>query len=171
MAIPIPQNMGFTLLPSHKSHPADTSLLRTLVPYNIYSLKYAHSFDTDKTTETHLSSSPLYLRFPRNKHKTSLLLILFYFIFSLRKVALITHRPILLMPNATSEWLIKSTLPPLSISPSKNFPGKSNSRKTILKLRTFYGSSRRYYEEQQKFKVFCTVREEDNNKRNGKFGF
>ncbi|XP_034918533.1 uncharacterized protein [Populus alba] len=71
------------------------------------------------------------------------------------------------MPNATSEWIIKSTLPPLSISPSKNFPGKSNSRKTILKLRTFYGSSRRYYEKQQKFKVFCSVREEDNNKRNG----
>ncbi|KAJ7013311.1 hypothetical protein NC653_003106 [Populus alba x Populus x berolinensis] len=71
------------------------------------------------------------------------------------------------MPNATSEWLIKSTLSPLSIFPSKNFPGKSNSRKTILKLRTFYGSSRRYYEKQQKFKVFCSVREEDNNKRNG----
>uniref|UniRef100_A0A6M2EA64 Uncharacterized protein n=1 Tax=Populus davidiana TaxID=266767 RepID=A0A6M2EA64_9ROSI len=71
------------------------------------------------------------------------------------------------MPNATSEWLIISTLPPLSISPSKNFPGKSISRKTILKLRTFYGSSRRYYEKQQKFKVFCSVREEDNNKRNG----
>lgn len=95
--------------------------------------------------------------------------ILFYFLSS--KSALITHRLILLMPNATSEWLIKSTLPPLSIFPSKNFPGKSNSRKTILKLRTFYGSSRRYYEEQQKFKVFCSVREEDNNKRNGKFGF
>lgn len=39
VAIPIPQNMGFTLLPSHKSHPTDTSLLRTLVPDNIYSLK------------------------------------------------------------------------------------------------------------------------------------
>uniref|UniRef100_A0A6N2LYQ6 Uncharacterized protein n=1 Tax=Salix viminalis TaxID=40686 RepID=A0A6N2LYQ6_SALVM len=66
--------------------------------------------------------------------------------------------------------MLKSTLSPISISASKNFPGKPNSRKTVHKLRTSYGISRGYYEKQQKFKVFCSVREEDNSKRNGKFG-
>ncbi|KAJ6310373.1 hypothetical protein OIU76_015161 [Salix suchowensis] len=63
--------------------------------------------------------------------------------------------------------ILKSTLSPLSISPSKDFLGKSNYRKTIPKLRTFYGSSKRYSERQQMVKVFCSVQEEDNNQRNG----
>ncbi|XP_011002381.1 PREDICTED: uncharacterized protein LOC105109375 [Populus euphratica] len=63
--------------------------------------------------------------------------------------------------------ILKSTLCPLSTSPSKDFIGKSNYRKTIPKLKTFYGSSRRYSERQQKVKVFCSVQEEDNNQRNG----
>ncbi|KAI5576860.1 hypothetical protein POPTR_009G084800v4 [Populus trichocarpa] len=63
--------------------------------------------------------------------------------------------------------ILKSTLSTLSTSPSKDFIGKSNYRKTIPKLRTFYGSSRRYSGRQQKVKVFCSVQEEDNNQRNG----
>ncbi|KAH8498616.1 hypothetical protein H0E87_017518 [Populus deltoides] len=63
--------------------------------------------------------------------------------------------------------ILKSTLSPLSTSPSKDFIGKSNYRKTIPKLRTIYGSSRRYSERRQKVKVFCSVQEEDNNQRNG----
>ncbi|KAJ6385562.1 hypothetical protein OIU77_028696 [Salix suchowensis] len=69
--------------------------------------------------------------------------------------------------NMASLHILKSTLSPLSISPSKDFLGKSNYRKTIPKLRTFYGSSKRYSERQQMVKVFCSVQEEDNNQRNG----
>ncbi|CAK7330243.1 unnamed protein product [Dovyalis caffra] len=63
--------------------------------------------------------------------------------------------------------ILKSTLSPLSISPSKNLLGKSNSRKTIFKLTTLCGSSRRFFERPQKFKVLCSVQEEDNSQRNG----
>lgn len=64
--------------------------------------------------------------------------------------------------------ILKSALSPFSISQS-SFPGKSDSRKRILKLKTFGGSSTTYFE-RKTFRVFCSVQEGD-NQSNGKFGW
>ncbi|KAJ9159356.1 hypothetical protein P3X46_024865 [Hevea brasiliensis] len=58
--------------------------------------------------------------------------------------------------------ILKSTLSPISLS-GPYFPGKSDSRKAILRLRSFSaGSSKRCFQ-RLKFRVNCSVQEGDNN--------
>ncbi|XP_038681261.1 uncharacterized protein LOC119982124 isoform X2 [Tripterygium wilfordii] len=57
---------------------------------------------------------------------------------------------------------LKSNLSPITISPS-NFPGKSDSRKTVLRFRTCRGSP--YFVGIPKLRVWCRVQDDDNQSK------
>ncbi|KAJ4824345.1 hypothetical protein Tsubulata_004308 [Turnera subulata] len=62
-----------------------------------------------------------------------------------------------------SLYILKSTLSPVSISHSKYLPAKSNSRKAIIKLKT-YGGSSTGYSGRSNFRIFCSSKEDSQGK-------